>query len=390
MPAAPPGLPGNSGFGAQSAPGFQQGWTQQPTVPPNQVNFPVNPQDSQRTAPGVGSPSGFSQNPPPIPSSTAQYYLPTRLSNQQAIGEWERRTGMQAQAFGGATLVYKPVLLSQSAVRYSDRKANIFTARFFTYAVPDLQKAGLVHWDDHKIEPFDSRIVAHEPQAQAAFGDLPPGLTDSKRLTQLSGEMTDLLYNTARLTIPFNPDLKIYGNPDAEFNEFQSKAYQVAREARDAELDKLSAKYGGMMEKMEDQYRRKERELRSEQQEISDRKREELFTTGEALLSLWKGRTNYTLSRMSRASRYRKQTKEDLTESRETLDVLDREMDDLEQEYAVVLQKLDDKWAAIANHVEDYVISAYKKDIQLEIFGIGWLPSWYTNINGNAMMIDAF
>jgi hypothetical protein len=103
------------------------------------VNFPVNPQDSQLTAPGVGSPSGYSQNPPPIPSSTAQYYLPARMSNQQAIGEWARRTGMQAQAFGGATLVYKPVLLSQSAVRYSDRKANIFTARFYTYAVPDLQ-----------------------------------------------------------------------------------------------------------------------------------------------------------------------------------------------------------------------------------------------------------
>jgi len=199
-----------------------------------------------------------------------------------------------------------------------------------------------------------------------------------------------MLYNTGNLVVPFNPELKIYGNPDADFSEFQAAVQQVAREKRDAEMDKLSSKYGGMMEKLEDNLQKKEQELRAEQSEIKDRRREELYTTGEALYSLFKGRTNYTLSRMSRATRYRKQTKEDIRESHEFIDRMEQEMSELEQEFEAELEKINQKWVQIAANTQDHLISPYKKDIQLELFGIGWIPYWYTIINGQASLIAAY
>ena len=379
LPGAPPGLPGmpaqmlgqTAAFNAQSAPPGMPGAQQQST---GQIQSDI---------------PGFSDNQPPVSASVAQYFLPNRLTNQQAVGEWEQANQVRAQSVSNATLVYQPILLAQAIVRYQERKASIYTVREFSYHVSDLQRAGLIRWDDYFAETFDARSLSGQPFGQALFGDLPPGLTDGPRMKALKRELTDMLYNTALLVIPFNPDLKIYGNPDVDFSEFQATVYQAAREKRDTELDKVSAKYAGMMQKLEAKQTRKERELRSEKQEIKDRKREELFTTGEAMLSLWKGRTNYTLSRMSRASRYRKQTKDDISESYEVMEEIDREMNMLEEEFENVLQGVNDKWAQIANNTQEHVINPLKKDIQLELFGIGWLPAWYLAINGQATLLNA-
>ena len=395
IPGAPPRTsPGGGQFGSQSAPPRPNSMPMppmpdQPTVPPSQVNF-NNPNDSQRTTQGGQAPRGYSDNRPPLSSSTAEYFLPTQRTTQQAIGEWEQQTRMRAQAFGGATLVYEPVLLAQAAVRFQEKKAQIYVARYFAYHVPNVQRSGIVHWEQYQAPPVDSRTISSEPFDQAYYGDLPPGLTDSSRMKALEREIVDMLYNTSRLTIPFNPELKIYGDPDQDSSEYQAAVQQAAREKRDVEMDKTSQKFAGMMEKLEDKMRRKELELSAEQKELRDRKREEMFTTGEALLSLWKGRTNYTLSRMSRATRYRRQTNEDLAESRIVLDEIEREMAEVEQDFERALQQINEKWAKIAALETDHIISPYKKDIHLELFGVGWVPYWHANINNQTVIMPAF
>jgi len=364
-PNTPP-PPASTGFGAQSA------------------MSPV-PSGSQAITP----PQGFSGNPPALHSSIDQYFLPVNLNPQAAVSYWEEQNNTRAQNAQGGVLVYVPVLKVQALVRYQDRKANIYTARTFAYRVPDVQLAGIIHWDDYLVDPLDARAINPEPAAQVGFGELPPGLSDNRRLSTLRREVTDILYNTALLKVPHNPDLKIYGNPDAGFNEFRAAVSQAVREGRDAELDKLSARYAGLMDKLEERLRRKEIELRAEEKELGDRRREEMFTTGEALLSLWRGRTNYTLSRMSRATRYRRQTTADIKESHDTIASIEQEMGRLEEEFEQALNQINERWTQTLERVEDYNIQPYKKDIHLELFGIGWVPHWYVGINGSPVLLEA-
>jgi glutamine synthetase adenylyltransferase len=114
------------------------------------------------------------------------------------------------------------------------------------------------------------------------------------------------------------------------------------------------------------------------------------FTTGEAFLSLLKGRTTYTLSRVSQASRYRRQTDEDLKESGETIKEAENQLQGLEAEFQQVLQAANEQWARVAAQAEEYRISALKKDIQTEMFGVGWIPTWYAEINGQQVFLPAF
>lgn len=386
----PPTLPG---MPPPSLPERQMNFNAQLAPPP--MTSPVRPNimpDSQRL--GISQPGlpGYSENRPVLAASTTQYFLPNTITAQQAVAGWEQQTRLRAQLSGTPLLTYQPVLLTQATVRYQDKKASIYTARTYSYHVPDLDRAGIVHWEQHQTSPIDSRMISSEPSSLGAvyFGDIPPGLTDQQRMNALKREVADMLYNTSRLKIALNPSLGVYGNPDTDFSQFQAQAQQLAREERDKELDKTSQKYAVQMEKLEAKLKNKEQELTAEQKELSDRRREELYTTGEALLSIWQGRTNYTLSRMSRASRFRRQTKEDLAESHSTIRETEILMDELQKEFEQVLQTINDKWAQIATQTADYVINPYKKDINLELFGIGWIPHWYVVINQQGALLPAF
>ncbi|MEL7433737.1 MAG: DUF87 domain-containing protein, partial [Chloroflexota bacterium] len=269
----------------------------------------------------------FVRSKPPVSSNKQEFFLPVVVPVQQAFAAYQQRTGQGVQNSGNIQLAYKPVLLAQTAVRYSEKKADIYTSRDYAFHIEDLDTRGLVHWEEHQAPFFDTRQLSREAQGDTAiYGELPLGLQDEKRIKALEKELTDFLYNTAKLIVPHHPTFKLYGNPDADLNQFQAQVYQRAREERDMEIDKLSDRYGGLMDKLEDRLRRKERELTAEQKEIRDRNREQLYTAGEAALSLLQGRTNYTLSRMSRTTRYKRQTEVDIQESQEVIMEIEREM----------------------------------------------------------------
>ncbi|NWG16833.1 MAG: DUF87 domain-containing protein [Chloroflexi bacterium] len=393
----PPMPPETGAFTASGAPDLPM-----PPMPPETGGFVPAPGNTQASAAytqpppsgtqamrSAGLPAGYSANQPAVASSIAQFFVPAGLTAQQALAAWEQQTRFAVQSLGGGMTAYLPVLLAQAVIRYQDRKTQLYTARTFAYSVPNLQKAGLVHWDEYRINPLDARRLSSAPLAEAIYGDLPPGLTDSKRLTALKTELTDMLYNTATLKIPFNPTLEVYGSPESDFSEFQAQAQQVARERRDQEIDQLAAKYEKIMDRLEEQYERKSRELSAEKKELADRRREELFTRGEAVLSLLRGRTTYTLSRTSRAHRVRRQTQEDLRESEEVLLKIEDEIAEQEQKFEAEIQAVNDRWAKIAVEAQEYIITPYKKDIQVELFGIGWLPHYYVQVNGQPLLLPA-
>lgn len=396
----PPAPPETGAFAAAGAPPNPPGFDLPlPPMPPETGGLTPAPGYTQPTAVytqppsgtqvtrSAGLPAGYSANQPAVASSIAQFFIPAALTAQQALAAWEQQTRFAVQSLGGGMTAYLPVLLAQAVVRYQDRKTQLYTARTFAYSVPNLQKAGLIHWEEYQINPLDARRLSSAPLAEAIYGDLPPGLTDSRRLTALRTELTDMLYNTAALKVPFNPTLGVYGSPESDFSEFRAQAQQVARERRDQEIDQLAAKYEKIMDKLEEQYERKSRELSAEKKELADRRREELFTRGEAVLSLLRGRTTYTLSRTSRAHRFRRQTQEDLRESEEVLARIEDQIADQEQKFEAEIQAINERWAKTAVEVQEYIITPYKKDIQVELFGIGWLPHYYVQVNGQPLLL---
>ena len=380
-----------------SLPEFPGGQAIQPYEGQTVAMQPVNPLEytsssqprSQSTGLGLPAPNGFSDRQPPIPAAVAQYFLPNGISSEQAISEWERKTNFAATGFGGVALAYRPFLLAQASVRYQDRKTQLYTTRQYAYLVSNVEQAGIVHWIEAETQPIDSRRVSGEPFAPAFYGDLPPGLTDSRRMTALRREILDVIYSTKMLQVPYSSALGVYGNPDGDFATFRSQLQQTAREQRDAEMDALTAKYQKIIDRLDEQKQRKIQRRDNEQRELNKLKREQLFTNVEAGLGLLRGRTSFTLSRMSRAAVYKERSQGQLELHEFDLQQLEEEEVKVREEFEGAVRDLNERWAKIATTIEQYQITPYKKDINLDLFGIGWMPYWYAIVNNQPLMLPA-
>ncbi len=381
----PPTLPGVS---AQAAP-------PPPTLPG--VSAQAAPPPPQGAGGGLALrenqiPVGFTGGPPPLASTISQYFLPEAVASQQAIAAWQQQTRVAAQSVTGVLLAYYPLLLAQIAVRFSDKRSGVFTMRQWAYRVPDVGLTGFVHWDDYTAPPVDTRSITMQAAhtGGAVYGEVPAGITDVRRLSALQRELIDMLYATIRLPVLHNPTLKLFGDPDADPSVFRALCVQRAREARDSEVDKVTRQYEAALDKLDERMRRKERALGASEIELADRQREEFYTKGEAFISLLRGRTTYTLSRSSRAARHTRQTKEDLREGRTVLREMEAEMQNLEQQFREQLAGVDDRWARAAADVQEYAVSPTRRDVQPELFGVGWLPHWYAVVNGQPLLLPAY
>ena len=58
-------------------------------------------------------------------------------------------------------------------------------------------------------------------------------------------------------------------------------------------------------------------------------------------------------------------------------------------EYEDTVRDLNERWAKIATSIEQYQITPYKKDITVDLFGIGWVPFWYAVVNGQPLLLSA-
>ncbi|MCB9438180.1 MAG: ATP-binding protein [Anaerolineales bacterium] len=336
-------------------------------------------------------PQGFTRNQPVLSSTIEQYFLPPAITLQQALSRWEQQNRQRASGFQMTLLAYIPFLLAQVQVRYLDRRTNVNTVENYAYQIYGLDRAGLIHWDRHRTAPILSTAVSHSPLAEdVIYLEPSAGLSDRTRLTALKKEVVDYISKTAGLVVPHNPTLSVYGVPGQDFRDYQAQVVAAAREGRDKEIDATTTKFEREFDRLEERYRREERELRADQKEFQDLGREELFTMGEAVFSLLKGRTAYTLSRVSRARRYKGQAKEDISESNEVLIEIENQMDELQRRFEYELQRINQKWNQIANEVQEVRITPYKKDIFPELFGVGWMPEYLIVMNGQQVRLPAW
>ncbi len=154
-------------------------------------------------------------------------------------------------------------------------------------------------------------------------------------------------------------------------------------------MDALTAKYDKALDRLDDQQQRKAQRLKNEKKELADIKREQLFTTGEAVLGLLKGRTAFTLSRMSRSAVYKQRGESQLNMAELDVQQLEEEKAATVQEFQAKTREVNERWAGIATSIEEYTITPYKKDISVDLFGIAWIPYWYAWVNNQPLLLPA-
>ena len=181
----------------------------------------------------------------------------------------------------------------------------------------------------------------------------------------------------------------MYAGPDVSEVGFQKLCSQAAREERNAAIRKISQSYAKKLDVIENRMEREERELEEDREDLSQRKMEEWGTHAENVLSLFGGRRRRISTSLSKR-RMTKKAKADVEESLDAIDDYKKDMDELEERLKEEIKEINDRWSQIASEVSEIPVKPYKKDVQIDLFGVAWFPYHLVNVGEETVEVPGF
>jgi hypothetical protein len=308
---------------------------------------------------------------PALPTGIREYFLPNNLTFTQAFKADGRSYPSDALSQG---LIYRPALIAQAHVRLLNRKYNLDSDIFHTALVLEPDPRGRIRWENFKSPHVDPATLDDDPDPQARFATPAAPLNAAKSLAALESDFLDWVFRNSEVTIRVNEALKLYAGPQVSAAEFRTQSADAARQARDTEIKKLAASYQGKLKTLTDKLSREERELTQDQVEYEQRKWEErgnIAELGAGLLGL--GRKKSFTSQLTKR-RLTEQAKAEVDESVEAIAQFKQQIADLEAEWQAEEEEIQQRWSDAVQQSSEMAIQPFKKDVQLDLFGVAWVP----------------
>ena len=349
---------------------------------------PVTPlAASAKPSAKAAAPSQGSATRPAVPAGVAEYFLPNNLTFTQAFEADGRSYPSEATSQG---LLYRPVLLAQTSVRFLNRKYSLDFELIKTALVPEPDRRGLVRWEDYASQPINPQSLTKPADPRARFATLEAPLSDVKAITAMQKDFVEWVYRAAQITVRANEALKQYAGPQVSAADFRKQCAEVARQGRDAELRKVTASFATKLASLKDKLKREERELKQDEAELTQRKWEEGSTHLENVASLIGFGSKRRLTTSVTRRRLTAQAKADVEESEQAIEEFDKQLAALEADKAAALEEVNQRWGEIANQLTEIPVTPFKKDILLDFFGVAWMPFHLVKIGNQVEELPGF
>ncbi|HSN78696.1 MAG TPA: DUF87 domain-containing protein [Anaerolineae bacterium] len=319
---------------------------------------------------------------PGLPPDVPQFYLPTQRTMYQALGDLEARLGSKLNVTD-TKLRYDAHLLGLGTVNFVDDKRNVREQQSVKLLVLPPSGSNLIRWDEGSQIEIDERDLAGQPEGDAIFGEVPATINTSKKLAALRSDLAEYLYRNLTYPLFYSPALEVYSLPGEDERAFKIRLQQVAREQRDAEVDKLEAKYQPKLATLQEKLRREETELKKDQTVYDSRKQQEMLSAGGSLLSLFGGRKKQLTSALGSASQRRQMTeraKQEVVESQETIAQLNQQIAEVQADLEAISRESMARWDQAQHESEDYLVRPRKTDVNIQHLAVAWTPQWLVTI----------
>ena len=312
-----------------------------------------------------------SETRPTLPAGVREYFLPNNLTFTQAFKVIGRTFPGEAFTQG---LVYRPVILAQTGIRFLNRKYNLDYEQHKTVIVENPDRRGVIRWDNYMTNPVDLSELDDAPAPQARFTVLEAPFNDAKILAALQKDFLDWAYRSGQVVVRAHEGLKLYAGPEISPAEFRTRCTDAARQGRDAEIKKVSAQFDSKLKILYDRLSREERELTQDQVEFEQRKWEERTNIAELGASIFGIGRKKSLTTAATKRRLTEQAKAEVEESVDAIAQFKQQIAALEAEKQRALDEVNRAWGDIASQISEIPITPLKKDVLLDLFGVAWMP----------------
>jgi hypothetical protein len=276
-------------------------------------------------------------------------------------------------------VLYKPAVYAEVEIQFNYKRANIHVLREFYLATPLRDFYPFVDWSQSflQISKMDLEAVS---QDNGLYDIFPTTLNKVDNLTELEKELKEHLYRDNCLVIYYNLGLQIYSSLKESLEEFQIKCEGLIDEKIRDDIENLRSVYQRRFDQIEKELMNESDTVisdpaLSDRLEYIARKREELLTIGEPILSFLQGRR--PLSEIIQAGKMHVNSKKVKTKADKSTDVFN----DLHRQLYNLNFELEDDVAAIDERFKEYLkltekiqIRPEKSDITIYTMGILWIP----------------
>ena len=335
----------------------------------------AEPRETAAVSTGPGAPLSKPSEPTrevPLPGTSTrpqvpgeEYFWPVEVAHQEAA----RAHGLENLPYRG--LVYRPALWAQARIHVVRRRYRLDWEHRYAALVEDPDRR--VDWEAWEARPQEPDFFDLEPVPDAHFLPLEPPWTRSSDLKRLQRAFVTALLRRVRVPVRIHKALKVYAGPEVPEARFRRMLREVAQEGLEKELRKIREKYERKMVRLRDRLAREERELAEDLAEYEQRKREEWVTHAENVLGLFLGRRRRLTSSLTKR-RLTQKARADIEESRALIEEYRRRLQELETEMREALEEARTRWAELLEKVETTEVRPTRRDLEVEMFGIVWMP----------------
>jgi hypothetical protein len=324
---------------------------------------------------------------PVLPGSVPVFYYPVNRGISDALQEAGSQLSGEPPR---PQYLYRPELVGQARVVYLARKYNISEEAAFTVRIEEMRRRGLVRWENYLTDALNLDMLENQPLPEAAFDTLENfSIVDARLIKELEGDFADWIYRTQTLRLRLNEALGVVAPPGMSDEEFRRMCEKAAEEKRQAEVEALTRRQRSQLDTLETRLSREENRLDSHKQQLGHRRMEEVGKGVENVLGVFTGRRR-TVSTSLTKRRMTSQAKANVDKSEMEIKNLKRDIDQLKAEQAADLAKVQQKWADALSQVVEEPVSAFKKDIFIEKFGLVWLPYYAFEQEDRWVTVPAF
>jgi hypothetical protein len=302
---------------------------------------------------------------PMLPPDVPQHFVPLRGSKPE-----------------GSELVYAPMLLGASQIRFSDAKNRTDSTLDLAVLAPIADGAVAVDWDKATAAELAVADLERDPEEGAQFLALPASAGKAKSYSDWNKEFGGWLFRTRKMELFRSPSTKEVSKPGESERDFRVRLQQTGREQRDKDADTLRQKYASKIATLQERIRRAELAKEKQRAESRSSQVQAAISVGASILGAFLGRKTISASNIGRATtairsagRVMKESK-DVGAAEENVTALQQQLADLEAQFKSESDALAAATDPLNEKLEAISIKPTKANIAVKLVTLAWTPHW--------------
>lgn len=314
--------------------------------------------------PVAPSASAAASGKPVVPPGIVEVFVPTSHSDVQ----------------------YHAQLLAVTQVRYASTKYRVDVAGVLPLVADVTDGPIPVNWDEAIELHVDPNALEKEGTAGASFSEVPAALLNAKNHAKWAKEAAKYVAGSKPLTLWQEPASGLLSAPGEAEGDFRARASLAGREARDAAVQKLRAKYATKVATLQDRLGRAQLKVSQQQAQAQQAQLQTAMSVGAGVLGALFGGGRRTTAIRSGVSGVGRAVREgqDVQAAQTELMQVAQQLQDLQNQ---VQAEVDALTLSASSDLVKLDVKAKSTDVTVPLVALAWLP--YTRA-ANGMLTPAW